>query len=144
MRAGVDAERDADVVDLLRREQLGRVDFPGVQDLAAQRHHGLVLAVARLLRGAAGRIALDEEQLGVRRLLDRAVGELARQRGARDDALAHDGLRGFQPVLRVLDRELRDRVAGLGMLVEPQREVVLDERRRRACAHSRDESRSFV
>ncbi len=144
-RAGIDAERDADVVDLLRREQLGRVDFPGIQDLAAQRHHGLILAVARLLRGAAGRIALDEEQLGHAS----APGSCSRRAcraapGPRRCACARPVFAAFKPMLRVLDRELRDRVAGLGMLVQPQREVILDERRRRACAHSRDESRSFV
>ena len=64
VRAGIDAEGDGDVVHFLRGEHLGRIDLPRVQDLAAQRHDRLELAVARLLRGAAGRIAFDEEQLG--------------------------------------------------------------------------------
>ena len=38
-----------------------------------------VFAVAALLGRAAGGVALDDEQLGQRRVLDRAVGELARQ-----------------------------------------------------------------
>ena len=62
---------------------VGRLDFPGVQDLAAQRHHRLEFAVARLLGGAAGRVAFDQEQLGALRVLAGAVGELARQRRAR-------------------------------------------------------------
>ncbi len=51
--AGVDAERDGDVVHFLGGENFVGVDFPGVQDLAAQRHDGLGFAVARLLGGAA-------------------------------------------------------------------------------------------
>ena len=111
----------------LRGQELRGVDFPGVQDLAAQRHDGLVLAVARLLRRAAGGIAFDEKQLRVLGILHGAVGKLARQRRTGHDTLAHDRLRGLEPMLRVLDRELRDRIAGLGMLIQPQREVILHE-----------------
>ena len=66
-RARLDADRDGDVVHFLRRQHLAGVDFPGVQDLAAQRHHGLELAVARLLGRAAGGIAFDQEQFRARR-----------------------------------------------------------------------------
>ena len=52
-----------------------------VEDLAAQREHGLVLAVAALLGGAAGRVTLDDEEFGLGRILLLAVGELAGQRG---------------------------------------------------------------
>ena len=51
-----------------------------VEDLAAQRQDRLVGAVARLLGRAAGGIALDEEQLALRRIALLAVGELAGQR----------------------------------------------------------------
>ncbi len=79
------------------------------------------------------------------RLLARAVGELARQRRSRDDALARDLVaRALQPRLRVLDRELRDALARFRVLVEPQRELVLDDARRRSARSSRDDSRSFV
>ena len=37
----------------------------GVEDLAAQRQHGLRVVVAALLRRAAGRVAFDDEQLGL-------------------------------------------------------------------------------
>ena len=50
-----------------------------VEDLAAQREDGLRRAVAALLGRAAGGVALDDEELGQRRVLDRAVGELAGQ-----------------------------------------------------------------
>ena len=122
-----------DVVHFLRGVDLAHRHFPGVQDLAAQRHDGLGLAIARLLGGAAGGVAFDQEQLGVLRILVGAVGELAGQRGARGDALALDLLRGLGALLRVLDGELRDALAGIRMLVEPQRQRIvheaLDERR---------------
>ena len=63
VRSGIDAEGDGDVVHFLRGEHFVRIDFPRVQDLAAQRHDRLELAVARLLRRAAGGVAFDEEQL---------------------------------------------------------------------------------
>ncbi len=50
-------------------QHLARVDFPGVQDLAAQRHHRLELAIARLLGRATGRITFDQEQLAALGLL---------------------------------------------------------------------------
>ena len=94
-----------------------------VEDLAAQRQHRLGRAVAALLGRAAGRVALDDEQLGQRRVLDRAVGELARQRGALERRLARqvarlaggrarlggrDGLADDRArLLRVLLQELR-------------------------------------
>ena len=50
-----------------------------VDDLAAQRQHRLGLAVAPLLGRAAGRVALDDEQLAVLRIALRAVGQLGGQ-----------------------------------------------------------------
>ena len=127
VRAGIDAERDRDVMHFLRLQDLARVDFPGVQDLAAQRHDGLELAIARLLRRAAGGVAFDQEQLAALRILRRAVGELARQRRTADDALARDRLRCLQARLRAGDRELRDLLARLRMLVQPEAELILDD-----------------
>ena len=46
---------------------LSRAGGGDVEDLAAQRQHRLAGAVARLLGRAAGRIALDDEELGARR-----------------------------------------------------------------------------
>ena len=66
----------------------------------------------------------------------RAVGELARQRGPADHALARDLLARLEAGLRVADRELRDPLARLRVLVQPEPELVLDdagdERRRLA------------
>src|SRR5206468_9814401 len=50
-----------------------------VEDLAADGEDGLGLAVARLLGRAAGAVALDDEDLGARRIVIGAVGELARK-----------------------------------------------------------------
>ena len=51
----------------------------GVQHLAAQRQDRLRAPIAPLLGGAAGAVALDEEQLALAGIGARAVGELARQ-----------------------------------------------------------------
>ena len=72
-------------------------------------------------------------QLGI---LVRAVRELARKRRPRDDPLAHDLLCLLEPLLRVLDRERRDLVAALRVLVQPEREMVL--------GHAADECRAFA
>ena len=75
-------------LDLLRREHLVEARLLDVEDLAAQRQDGLVLPVAALLRRAAGRVALDDEQLRQRRIALLAVGQLAGQRAAVERALA--------------------------------------------------------
>jgi hypothetical protein len=97
----------------------------------------------RLLGGAARGIAFDEEELRARGILHRAVGELARQRRAGDDTLARDLLARLQRSCAFAIASCADALAGLGMLVEPQPELVLDdagdERRR-----FRDDRRSFV
>src|SRR5215207_937108 len=67
-------------LDLVVGQDLVDPALLDVDDLAAQRQDRLGVPVAALLRGAAGRVALDDEELGVRRILDRAVGELAGQR----------------------------------------------------------------
>ena len=109
-----------------------RIHFPRVQDLAAQGHDRLELAVARLLGGAAGGVTLHQEQLAVLRILVHAVGELAGQRRARSDALAHHFLRGLHTLLRILDGELRDLLAGIRVAIDPERHriarVRFDER----------------
>ena len=53
--------------------------LPGVLRLALERQHRLELLVARLLGRAAGRVALDDEQLVAVRIVGGAVGELAGQ-----------------------------------------------------------------
>ena len=50
---------------LLGRQHLVDAGALDVEDLAAQRQHRLVLAVAALLGGAAGGVALDDEHFGL-------------------------------------------------------------------------------
>src|SRR5690606_5149612 len=100
-------------------------DFPGVEDLAAQRQDRLEVLVARLPRRAPGRVALDQEQLGSREILGDAVGELAGQGWALGDLLAGDLLFRLQARRRALDCQLRDPAAQFDVLVEPQRKRVV-------------------
>ena len=86
--ADAGADRRDQRLDLLVREHLVDAVLLDVDDLAAQRQHGLRVAVARLLAAAAGRVALHDEELRQRRVLDGAVGELARQRRVLERRLA--------------------------------------------------------
>ena len=74
--------------DLLVREHLVDAVLLDVDDLAAQREDRLGVAVAALLGRAAGRVALDDEDLRQGRVADRAVGQLARQGGVLERRLA--------------------------------------------------------
>ena len=62
--------------------------FVGVDDLAAQREDGLVLADAAAFGAAAGRIAFDQVQLALLDVAAGAVAELAGQAAAAQGALA--------------------------------------------------------
>ena len=82
------ADRRDQRLDLLVGEHLVDAVLLDVDDLAAQRQDRLGVAVAALLGRAAGGVALDDEDLGERGVADRAVGELARQRGVLERRLA--------------------------------------------------------
>ena len=123
-RPRVHADGNADVVHFLGRGHLTVLQLPGVEDLAAQGHDRLRAAIARLPRRATGRVALDQEQLRALGILVGAVGQLARQGGARHRALARDALGGLDALLGVGDGVLRDALAGIRVLVQPQRRGV--------------------
>ena len=89
-RARAAAERLDQVGDLLVGGELVVAGAGDVEDLAAQRQHGLAGAVARLLGRAAGGVALDDEELGAGGGVLRAVGELAGQAQLADRGLARD------------------------------------------------------
>ena len=72
------ADRGDDRLDLLVREDLVDPVLLGVDDLAAQRKDRLERPVAGVDGRAAGRGALDEEELRRLGIVDLAVGELAR------------------------------------------------------------------
>src|SRR5262249_21325277 len=82
------AERGDEGRDLLRAQHLVEARALDVQDLAAERQDRLELAVASLLGGAAGALALDEEELRLARVALLAVSELAGQGRELERALA--------------------------------------------------------
>src|SRR5262249_21310621 len=88
LRADPGAERRDEELDLLRRQHLVEACLLDVQDLAAEREDRLVLPVAALLRGAAGGVALDDEELRERGIPLLAVGELPGKRSAVERPLA--------------------------------------------------------
>ncbi len=114
-------ERRDERSDLLAAEHAIEAGALDIEDLAAQRQHRLVLAVAPLLGRAAGRIALHDEQLRAVHGRARTVGELAGQaqlaggRGAGDLLV----LAPLQPLLGPLQHELQQGVGGLGLGGEP-------------------------
>src|SRR5690606_6775841 len=106
LRAGPDAERLDEIGQKLVLRKLGRRGVGDVQDLAAQGKDRLGLAVARAFGGAAGAVALDDEDLGAARLLDRAVGELAGEAQLARRRLAPDLLLAppLESLLGLVDR----------------------------------------
>ncbi len=126
--ADAGAERGDQGADLLARQHLVHAHALDVQDLAAQRQNGLEFAVAALLGGAAGGIALDDEDLGLRRIALLAVGELARQRRHAERALARHLARlagGFAGGGR-LDDLADDDLGFARMLLEPGGERLVE------------------
>src|SRR5439155_16618456 len=85
-----DARADGgdDRLDLVVRQNLVDAVLLGVDDLPAERQDRLEGVVATLLRGAAGGVALDDEEFGRLGIADAAVGELAGERRAAQRALA--------------------------------------------------------
>ena len=93
-----------DVADLLVAQDAVEPGALDVEDLAAERQDGLVEPVAPPFGGAAGRVALDQEELAGVLVVGGAVHELAGQAAAGEDPLA------------VADQvaRLAGRLAGLG------------------------------
>ena len=77
------------------REHLVEARLLDVEDLAAQRQDRLEAAVAALLGRAAGRVALDEEELAALGVALLAVGELAGEAAAVEGALAAGEVAGL-------------------------------------------------
>ncbi len=102
-----------------------------VEDLSAQGQDGLGVAVAGADGGAAGRVALDDEEFGQRGVLDRAVGQLARERGVLQSRLAArevPSLTRGGPSLRGLDGLANDRAGLLRVLLQELGELRVDNR----------------
>ena len=118
------------------RDQVGQLLVAGelvggggrdIQDLAAQWQDRLGFAVARLLGRAAGRIALDDEDLGAVAGVARAVGELARQPELPGRRLAADllfRLAAREPLLGAAGQVLEHGRGRGRMAAQPQLETV--------------------
>ena len=128
LRAGAAADRLHQIGELRVGGQLVLGGGGDVEDFSAQRENGLGLAVARLLGAAAGRVALDDEQLGAFGGGVGAVGELAGQPQLLDRGLARDFLLGAaaQPLVGALDDEVQQLVGLQGIARQPVVERVLD------------------
>ena len=128
--ADAGAERGDEGSDLFASQHLVEARALDVEDFSAQRQHGLVLAVAALLGGAAGRVALDDEDLGLGRIALLAVGELAGQARDVERALAPRELPRLPrrlARLRRLDHLADDDPRLLRMLLEPLRQELVDQ-----------------
>jgi hypothetical protein len=116
--------------DLLRAQHLVQARPLHVQDLATQGQDRLEGAVAALLRGAAGGIALDQEEFGLLRVLLLAIGQLAGQVAAVERGLATRevaGLAGGLAGAGGLEGLAHDDLRDLRMLFEVGGEAVVDE-----------------
>ena len=117
--------------DLHRRQHFVEARPLDVQDFAAQRQDRLIRPVATLLGRAAGRIALDQEQLGACRIALLTIGELARQRCHVESALAARQFARFAGRLarrRGLDDLVGDPARVARVLLEPLTQAVGNDR----------------
>ena len=73
------AERRDQRADFLAGEHLVEARALDIEDLAAQGQHRLEFAIAALFGGAAGAVALDDEEFGFRGIPLLTIGELAGQ-----------------------------------------------------------------
>jgi hypothetical protein len=124
------ADRRDQGLDLVVGEDLVDAALLDVDDLAAKRQDRLGVAVAALLGGAAGRVALDDEQLRQRRVLDGAVGELAGQGRVLQRRLAAGqvaGLAGRVASAGGVDCLGQDAARVGGVLLEEVGQVAVDD-----------------
>ena len=82
-------------LDLLAREHLVEPGALDVEDLPADREDRLGLARATLLRGATGGVALDDEELRLRRVALLAIRQLARKAVIRQRPLSPREIAGL-------------------------------------------------
>ena len=129
----IDTDRHRNIMHLLRGQHFIGGDFPGVKDLALQRHDRLKLAIARLLRRSARGVPFHQEEFGTREILRGAIRQLAGQRRAAGELFTHHFFGSAHAALSAGDRHLRQHFRGLNILVQPQAEGILhhagDERR---------------
>ena len=108
------AEGGDDRPDLLVAQHLVGAGLLDVQDLSAERQDRLEPAVAAVLRRAAGRVPLDDDELRLLGIALLAVRELARQREAIERALPEHEVTGLAGGLTRAER-------GEALLDDPSR-----------------------
>ena len=124
------AERHDQCTDLVGAEHLVEARALHIEDLAAQREDCLVVAAAALLGGATGRVTLDDEEFGFRRVFLLAVGQLAGQGRDVERRLAP---RQFSRLARSLagggglDDLLHDLHSFFRVLLEPLAQLLADK-----------------
>jgi len=135
------ADRGDQGLDLEVLQDLVQARLLDVEDLAADRQDRLRRRVARRLRRAAGRVALNDVQLAAPGIVQLAVGELAGQRPPLQERLAAGEvarlLRGPTRLggrLRLLDDALGLARVLLEPFGEPRVDGGLDERAHRCVA----------
>ena len=124
------AQRGDHGADFFVAEHLVVARLFHVEDLALQRQDGLEPPVASLLGGAAGALALHQEQLAAFGLALGAVGQLARQAAAIERALAAGEiarLAGRLARARRLDRLVDDLARHRRVLLEERAQALVDE-----------------
>ena len=114
-------ERGDERADLLGRQHLVETHALDIEDFASQRQYRLEGAVAALFGAAAGGVALDDEELRLRRVALLAICKLPRQRGDAQRALARHLARLARGLAcrRGLDDLVDDDLGFRGMLLEP-------------------------
>src|SRR6185437_890103 len=129
LAADAGAERLNQRPDLRRPQHLVEPRALDVENLALQRQDGLEAAVAALFGRAAGAVALDDEDLALCRVALLAIGELAREIGDVERALAAGQVPGLARGLAGGGGlgYLGDDLAGVGrVLLEPLLQPVAD------------------
>src|SRR5947207_3876572 len=130
LAADAGAERLDQGADLGRGQHFVEAGALDIEDLALQRQDRLKGAVAALLRGAAGAVALDDEELALGGIALLTIGELARQVGDVERTLAPGQVarlaRGL-PGGGGLDDLAYDLSRVGGMLLIPLRQTVGDQ-----------------
>ena len=127
--ANASSQRADDVRHLLRRQHLVDAGPLHVEDFTSDRQHRLILALAPLLGRPTGRVALDDEHLGIDRIAILALRQSARQPQPIKRTLAP---RQFTRLACRLARQRRlhdladDRLGFLRMLLEPRRQLIAD------------------
>ena len=161
------AERRDDGANFLVAQHLVVARFFDVENFSLERQDGLVFAVAPALGRAAGRLALDDEQLAARRIALLAIGEFSRQAarihggfaprqlarlaggfaGARGvNALADDAPRHGRVLVEIFAQALVDQLLDgtLDVAVQFSLGLALELRLRQFHGNDRDESFAHV